>query len=126
MIEPEQKATGTGKGLVRRGMAVAVAVCALAAASALCFAVRVQMKAGVAAVIAPAVTERVVVAVEGMHCGGCASGIKAMLKRTDGVVSADVSYERKEAVVEFDPGRTSREKIVEAINNMGYKVSVKG
>ncbi len=58
--------------------------------------------------------------------GNCASGIRAMLKRTHGVVSADVSYERKEAVVEYDPGRITREKIVEAIANMGYEASVKG
>jgi copper chaperone len=70
-------------------------------------------------------TERVVIAIEGMHCGGCASGVKAMLKRTPGVVSADVSFEQKEAKVEFNSSATSREKIVEAINNMGYKASVK-
>ncbi len=49
-----------------------------------------------------------------------------MLKRTKGVVSAEVSYEKKEANVEFNPADTSRDKIVEAINNMGYKASVKG
>ncbi len=70
--------------------------------------------------------ERVVVAIEGMHCSGCASGIKAMLKRTPGVISAEVSYESKEAKVEYNAADTSREKIVEAINNMGYKASVKG
>ncbi len=70
--------------------------------------------------------ERVVVAIEGMHCTGCSSGIQAMLKRTKGVVSAEVSYEKKEANVEFNPADTSRDKIVEAINNMGYKASVKG
>lgn len=69
--------------------------------------------------------ERVVVAVEGMHCTSCASGIKSMLKRTPGVVSAEVNFERKEAVVEFKPADTSREKIVEAIKNLGFRASVK-
>lgn len=70
--------------------------------------------------------ERVVIAIEGMHCTACASGIKAMLKRTPGVVSAEVSFENKEARVEFNPADTSREKIVEVITNLGYKASVKG
>ncbi len=69
--------------------------------------------------------ERVIIAVEGMHCDGCAAGIKAMLKRTAGVISADVSYERKEAVVDYDSQKTTPEKIVEAINNLGYKARVK-
>ncbi len=60
-----------------------------------------------------------------MQCSSCAVGIKAMLKRTPGVVSAEVSLEKKEAMVEFNPSETSREKIVEAINNLGYRASVK-
>ena len=73
----------------------------------------------------PAENARVLLAIEGMHCVSCASGIKAMLKRTPGVVSAEVSYERCEAEVEYDPSRTSTEKIIEAITNLGYKASVK-
>lgn len=69
--------------------------------------------------------ERVLIAIDGMHCTSCANGIKAMLKRTPGVIAADVSYERREADVEYDSSRTSPEKIVEAISNMGYKASVK-
>lgn len=69
--------------------------------------------------------ERVKIAVEGMHCESCASGIKAMLKRTPGVISAEVSFEQKEAVVEYDSSRTSAAKVVEAINNLGYKAKLK-
>jgi len=70
-------------------------------------------------------TERAHIAVEGMSCTSCASGIKAMLKRTPGVISAEVSYERREAVIDYDPDKTSREKIVEAITKLGYKATVK-
>ena len=69
--------------------------------------------------------ERVLVAIEGMSCTSCANGIKAMLKRTPGVISAEVSFDRREANVEYDPSRTSPEKIVEAITNLGYKATVK-
>jgi Cu+-exporting ATPase len=60
-----------------------------------------------------------------MHCDGCAAGIKAMLKRTSGVISADVNYKQKEAIVHYDPEKVTREKIVEAITKLGYKAHVK-
>lgn len=100
-------------------------ICALTVIGAFGLIVRAQHPTAATSIIATPKTEHVVVAIEGMHCGGCASGVKAMLKRTPGVVSADVSFEQKEAKVEFDSSATSREKIVEAINNMGYKASVK-
>jgi copper chaperone CopZ len=70
--------------------------------------------------------ERVMIAIEGMSCTSCANGIKAMLKRTPGVISAEVSFERREAKVEYDSERTTREKIVEAISKLGYQATVKG
>lgn len=93
-------------------------LCALALAVASCLIANVAAKTS-------GDNARVLVAIEGMHCTSCANGIKAMLKRTPGVISAEVSYERREADVEYDPSRTSPEKIVEAIANIGYKVSVK-
>jgi len=69
---------------------------------------------------------RVAVTVEGMSCPtSCPAGIVAMLNRTPGVISAEASFENKEASVEFDPATVSREKIVEAITNMGYRASIK-
>ncbi len=70
-------------------------------------------------------TERVVIGVEGMYCDSCAAGIKAMLKRTPGVIASEVSYQKKEAIVDYDSQKTTQEKIVEAVNNLGYKASVK-
>ncbi len=70
-------------------------------------------------------TERVVIGVEGMYCDSCAAGIKAMLKRTPGVISVDVSYARKEAVVDYDQKKTTPEKIIAVVNNLGYKARVK-
>lgn len=48
-----------------------------------------------------------------------------MLKRTPGVITAEVSFEQREAIVEYDPERTAPEKIIEAIEKMGYKAKVK-
>ena len=43
----------------------------------------------------------------------------------EGVLAAEVSYERREAVVEYDPAKTSPEKIVAAVEKLGYKAAVK-
>ena len=71
-------------------------------------------------------TKRVLIKVDGISCPtSCPSGIKAMLERTPGVVSAEASYWDKQAKVEFNSTETSPEKIVEAIKDMGYRASVK-
>lgn len=75
----------------------------------------------VASVVVAAATAELTVTISGMHCGGCATGITAMLRRTEGVLKAEVSYEERRAVVAYDPAKTSPEKIVEAIEKMGYK-----
>jgi len=69
--------------------------------------------------------ERVKIAIEGMYCTSCAQGIKTMLKRTPGVITAEVSFEQREALVEYDAQRTEPQKIVEVIEKMGYKAKVK-
>ena len=68
---------------------------------------------------------KVELTISGMHCGSCADGIRAMLKRTDGVLAAEVSYEKREAVVEYDPSKTSPRQIVAAVEKLGYKAAVK-
>lgn len=125
MIE-QQRLKVTARGITLHMIIVGVAVLVIAVAGAFELFARTQrMAPSQASAAAAPENERVVFAVEGMHCGGCASGIQSMLRRTEGVISADVSYERREAVVVFDPARTSREKIMEAITNLGYKASVK-
>lgn len=63
--------------------------------------------------------------VTGMHCSSCAEGIEAMVKRVDGVVRVEASYENHEAIVTFDPAKTSEKKIAEAIEKLGYKATPK-
>lgn len=61
--------------------------------------------------------------ITGMHCESCATGITAMLKRTEGVVKVNVSYETREARVAYDAAKTSPEKIIESVEKMGYKAA---
>ncbi len=125
MFEPKHngKQTGAqaGKRAVR-GAAIAIALVVVGVFVSLAWRENAAKVVGAASA---AKTERVLIAIEGMSCTSCASGIKAMLKRTPGVISAEVSYERREAIVDYDADKTSREKIVEAVTKLGYKDTVK-
>lgn len=58
--------------------------------------------------------------VEGMTCAACASGLKATLSREKGVLAAEVNYEKTTARISFDPSKTSVEKLIAAIGQLGY------
>ncbi len=65
-------------------------------------------------------TARTTFKVSGMTCAGCETTIKFALEQTPGVQGAEVSYERGEAVVEYDPNVTNTDKLRAAINETGY------
>lgn len=65
-----------------------------------------------------------VFAVEGMTCAGCAAGMKAALEREEGVTSAEVDYEKARARIRFNPAKTSVEKLITAIAEMGYSAKL--
>jgi mercuric ion transport protein len=58
--------------------------------------------------------------VSGMTCDGCAVQIQRMLIKVPGVKSADVSFKKGQAVVNFDPNVTRVEAIRAAIEESGY------
>lgn len=63
--------------------------------------------------------------IEGMTCAGCETAVKMVLKKTPGVVSSEVSYEEKRAVVSYDAAKTTPEKIAKAVAEaLSYKVTV--
>ncbi len=66
-----------------------------------------------------------VFSVEGMTCAGCAAGIKATLEREAGVASAEVGYEKATARIHFDPAKTTVEKLIAAIGELGYSAKLK-
>ena len=67
--------------------------------------------------------EKLELHIEGMHCGSCAVGIQMLVSQMDGVNSAQVSYESKKGIFEFDPVKTNREAIIKTISELGYKAS---
>jgi copper chaperone CopZ len=68
-------------------------------------------------------TEKIELKIEGMHCGACATGIQMLLSQTDGVKSAFVDYDQKSGVVEYEKEKTSKEAIIKAIGELGFKAT---
>ncbi|MEE8168854.1 MAG: cation transporter [Candidatus Hydrothermarchaeales archaeon] len=69
--------------------------------------------------------EKVTLKIEGMHCGACANGIQMMLSYKDGVSNAEVSYEKKKGLVEYDPAEISINEIVKTVASTGeYSATV--
>jgi copper chaperone len=64
--------------------------------------------------------------IEGMHCEGCARTIEALLGAETGVRHATVSFQAREAQVQFDPNAIDDGQIVAAIERAGYKVVAGG
>ena len=54
-----------------------------------------------------------------MHCGGCATGLEMALNTRS--IKAKVDFDSKEAVIEFDPKKTSLKEVKEEIKQIGYK-----
>ena len=58
--------------------------------------------------------------VTGMSCAACSAGIERTLNKTEGVRKAEVSLMGESMVVEYDERKISREKIIQAVVNLGY------
>lgn len=59
--------------------------------------------------------------IDGMHCGGCASTIQALLKHEPGVQSMSVSFEKGGASIFYDPAQIDAERLKAAIEKAGYR-----
>jgi mercuric ion binding protein len=69
---------------------------------------------------ANAATRTVVLNVPTMDCETCPLTIKAALLKVPGVSSAKVSYKKREAIVEYDDGKTSVADLKKATSDVGY------
>ena len=66
------------------------------------------------------------VSITGMTCAGCAAHVETALASAEGVTGWEVSYERAEAVVRYDPERATPEAIREAVASTGYGARLAG
>lgn len=66
--------------------------------------------------------KRLQLRIGGMTCVNCQNKIKKRLNRTDGIVSAGVSYNNGTANIVYDQRKLSVKKITSIIENLGYEV----
>jgi len=62
--------------------------------------------------------------VEGMTCGGCEAGVRLKVQMLDGVKNAEASYEKKQARVTYDPKLVTPERIIKALQELGYTARI--
>ncbi len=75
--------------------------------------------------LAEGATAKTTLIVKGMSCGGCVAAVKQQLKRTEGVAAYQVSFEKGETLVSYDPSRTEPERIAASVTQTGFEASVK-
>jgi P-type Cu+ transporter len=70
-------------------------------------------------------TREVKLAIEGMTCGACTSGVERALRDAAGVTSASVSLVPEGvALVTFDPQRTGPRDLIDAIEDIGFGAAI--
>ncbi|PPC92668.1 MAG: mercuric transport protein periplasmic component [Methylocystis sp.] len=67
-----------------------------------------------------AATKTVTLSVSNITCAACPIMVKKALSKVAGVQAADVSYEKKEAVVTYDDAKTNIEALTKATEGAGY------
>ncbi|MBI5898803.1 MAG: heavy-metal-associated domain-containing protein [Rhodocyclales bacterium] len=67
--------------------------------------------------------ETTTIKVGGMSCGGCVKSVTGVLTALDGVAKAEVSLEQKQAVVEFDAAKLSRDQLKAVIEDAGFEAA---
>jgi len=61
------------------------------------------------------------VSIPSMDCAACAASIQKQITQQPGVQNAQVRFDSKEALVYYDANTTSRDQVIRAINNTGFK-----
>jgi len=57
-------------------------------------------------------------------CAGCQTKIQSGLGKTEGVEKAVADLDTKMVTITFDPEKTNKEKLVKAIEDMGYRTEM--
>lgn len=70
-------------------------------------------------------TERVNLAISGMHCSSCANIIERQLKKVPGVSEARVNFASEKASIVYDPSLVKIADLENAVAKAGYKASEK-
>lgn len=63
--------------------------------------------------------------INGMTCSGCEEHVNHEVNQLTGIIKTTVSYENRNAIIEFDQAQTDIEEIEKAIEKTGYSVTDK-
>jgi copper chaperone CopZ len=67
--------------------------------------------------------EQLALNIEGMTCGHCVMHVGNALQKLKGVVKAEVDLNKKIAMVTYQPGAVTKEQMIKAVEEAGYKAS---
>ncbi len=67
--------------------------------------------------------EKATLNISGMTCGGCVRSVTSVLNALDGVAKADVSLDKKCAVVDYDAAKLNLDQLKHAVEEAGYEVA---
>ena len=68
--------------------------------------------------------EKLTMKVGGMTCMGCVSSVTRVLQGVTGVDKVDVSLEKAQASIEFDPALASRDQLCAAVERAGFDATL--
>ena len=60
--------------------------------------------------------------IEGMTCASCVNRVERFLRKTDGVLEANVNLATEQALVRFDPAVVGSDELERAVEAAGYNV----
>ena len=66
--------------------------------------------------------ENIILKINGMKCTGCSRRVERALKNTDGIESASVNLETREAHISYNKDLVTYDKICETIVDLGFEV----
>ena len=68
------------------------------------------------------IMENIILKINGMKCTGCSQRVERALKNTDGIESARVNLESREANISYNKDEISIDEICETITDVGFEV----
>lgn len=78
-----------------------------------------------AAALAGNATRTATLSVSNMSCAACPITVRKTLEKVPGLDKARVDFETKQAVIAFDPARTSAEALLQATAAAGFPATIK-
>lgn len=80
------------------------------------------------AVVLPtlAATKTVALDVKGWTCGSCAVSTRIALKKLEGVQNVKTDHEKAEVIVTYDDSKVTPQRLIQAVERIGYSATVKG